>query len=66
MGALFGGHLAVEFASGSVPALIAFMTDKFHLGYATSGVTGTKSTGTAGCHPQIPAGAGISKRLNPL
>ncbi|HEY8646971.1 MAG TPA: MFS transporter [Gaiellaceae bacterium] len=36
MGALFGGHLAVDFASGSVPALIPFMTDKFHLGYALS------------------------------
>src|SRR6476646_10692119 len=34
MGALSGGHLAVDFASGSVPALIPFMTDKFHLGYA--------------------------------
>ncbi|HEX4680665.1 MAG TPA: MFS transporter [Gaiellaceae bacterium] len=36
MGALFSGHLAVDFASGSVPALIPFMTDKFHLGYALS------------------------------
>jgi FSR family fosmidomycin resistance protein-like MFS transporter len=36
MGALFGGHLAVDFASGSVPALIPFMTDKFQLGYALS------------------------------
>lgn len=36
MGALFGGHLAVDFASGSVPALIPFMTDKFDLGYALS------------------------------
>ena len=34
MGALSGGHLAVDFASGSVPALIPFMTDRFHLGYA--------------------------------
>jgi FSR family fosmidomycin resistance protein-like MFS transporter len=32
--ALSGGHLAVDFASGSVPALIPFMTDRFHLGYA--------------------------------
>jgi FSR family fosmidomycin resistance protein-like MFS transporter len=31
---LSGGHLAVDFASGSVPALIPFMTDRFHLGYA--------------------------------
>src|SRR6476646_11530225 len=36
MGALMGGHLAVDFASGSVPALIPFMTDKFDLGYALS------------------------------
>src|SRR3978361_678560 len=36
MGALSGGHLGVDFASGSVPALIPFMTDKFHLGYALS------------------------------
>jgi FSR family fosmidomycin resistance protein-like MFS transporter len=34
MGALSGGHLAVDFASGSVPALIPFMTDRFDLGYA--------------------------------
>jgi FSR family fosmidomycin resistance protein-like MFS transporter len=34
MTALAGGHLAVDFASGSVPALIPFMTDRFHLGYA--------------------------------
>jgi FSR family fosmidomycin resistance protein-like MFS transporter len=34
MAALAGGHLAVDFASGSVPALIPFMTDRFHLGYA--------------------------------
>src|ERR1700760_719734 len=32
--ALSGGHFAVDFASGSVPALIPFLTDKFHLGYA--------------------------------
>src|SRR4051812_49951774 len=36
MTALSVGHLAVDFASGSVPALIPFMTDKFHLGYALS------------------------------
>jgi FSR family fosmidomycin resistance protein-like MFS transporter len=34
MTALSGGHLAVDFAAGSVPALIPFMTDRFHLGYA--------------------------------
>lgn len=32
--ALSGGHLAVDFAAGSVPALIPFLTDRFHLGYA--------------------------------
>ena len=36
MAALFGGHLAVDFASGSVPALIPFVSDRFHLGYAMS------------------------------
>src|SRR5690348_17927458 len=36
MSALFGGHLAVDFASGSVPALIPFMADRFDLGYARS------------------------------
>lgn len=34
MAALSGGHLAVDFASGSVPALIPFVTDRFHLSYA--------------------------------
>ena len=34
MSALSGGHLAVDFASGSVPALIPFMTDRFDLSYA--------------------------------
>jgi FSR family fosmidomycin resistance protein-like MFS transporter len=32
--ALSAGHLVVDFASGSVPALIPFLTDKFHLNYA--------------------------------
>jgi FSR family fosmidomycin resistance protein-like MFS transporter len=32
--ALSTGHLVVDFASGSVPALIPFLTDKFHLNYA--------------------------------
>jgi FSR family fosmidomycin resistance protein-like MFS transporter len=31
---LSGGHLAVDFASGSVPALIPFLTDRFDLSYA--------------------------------
>jgi FSR family fosmidomycin resistance protein-like MFS transporter len=34
MVALSGGHLAVDFASGSVPALIPFLTDRFDLNYA--------------------------------
>jgi len=34
MASLSGGHLAADFASGSVPALIPFLTDKFHLSYA--------------------------------
>ncbi|HVU78991.1 MAG TPA: MFS transporter [Gaiellaceae bacterium] len=32
--ALSGGHLAVDFASGSVPALIPFLTDRYDLSYA--------------------------------
>ena len=35
--ALSGGHLAVDFASGSVPALIPFLTERFHLTYALAG-----------------------------
>jgi FSR family fosmidomycin resistance protein-like MFS transporter len=34
MAALSGGHLAVDFASGSVPALIPFLTERFRLSYA--------------------------------
>jgi FSR family fosmidomycin resistance protein-like MFS transporter len=36
--ALSGGHLAVDFASGSVPALIPFLTARFDLGYALAAV----------------------------
>src|SRR3954463_15205526 len=38
MVALAGGHLAVVFAAGSVPALIPFLTDRFDLGYALAAV----------------------------
>ena len=31
--ALSGGHLAADFASGSVPALIPFLTDRYNLSY---------------------------------
>jgi FSR family fosmidomycin resistance protein-like MFS transporter len=34
MAALSGGHFAVDFASGSVPALIPFLAERFDLGYA--------------------------------
>lgn len=34
MGVLSSGHFAVDFASGSVPALIPFLRDRFHLSYA--------------------------------
>jgi MFS transporter, FSR family, fosmidomycin resistance protein len=34
MSVLSGGHLVVDFASGSVPALIPFLADKFRLSYA--------------------------------
>jgi MFS transporter, FSR family, fosmidomycin resistance protein len=36
--ALSGGHFAVDFTSGSVPALIPFLTAKFHLSYALAAV----------------------------
>jgi len=38
MVALSGGHFAVDFASGSVPALIPFLTTRFHLNYALAGL----------------------------
>jgi FSR family fosmidomycin resistance protein-like MFS transporter len=38
MVALSGGHLAADFASGSVPALIPFLADRFQLGYALAAV----------------------------
>lgn len=44
MAALSGGHLAVDFASGSVPALIPFLTDRFHLGYALAALVLLAST----------------------
>src|SRR3954465_4839012 len=42
--ALSGGHLAVDFASGSVPALIPFLTDRFQLGYALAALLLLAST----------------------
>jgi FSR family fosmidomycin resistance protein-like MFS transporter len=44
MVALSGGHLAVDFASGSVPALIPFLTDRFHLSYALAAMLLLAST----------------------
>jgi FSR family fosmidomycin resistance protein-like MFS transporter len=44
MVALSGGHLAVDFASGSVPALIPFLTDRFDLGYALAAMLLLAST----------------------
>src|SRR5947208_3742548 len=44
MTALSGGPLAVDFASGSVPALIPFLTDRFHLGYALAALLLLAST----------------------
>jgi MFS transporter, FSR family, fosmidomycin resistance protein len=38
MVALSAGHLAVDFASGSIPALIPFLTDRFDLNYALAAV----------------------------
>jgi FSR family fosmidomycin resistance protein-like MFS transporter len=47
MVALSGGHLAVDFASGSVPALIPFLTDRFHLSYAFSALLLLASTASS-------------------
>jgi FSR family fosmidomycin resistance protein-like MFS transporter len=47
MAALSSGHLAVDFASGSVPALIPFLTDRFHLGYALAGLLLLASTASS-------------------
>ncbi len=38
MVALSSGHFAVDFASGSVPALIPFLTSRFDLNYALAGL----------------------------
>ena len=38
MAALSGGHLFVDFAAGSIPALIPFLTVKFDLSYAQAGL----------------------------
>jgi MFS transporter, FSR family, fosmidomycin resistance protein len=38
MGALSGGHLATDFASGAVPALIPFFADEFDLSYTLTAV----------------------------
>ena len=38
MTALSGGHFAADFASGSVPALIPFLTDRFDLNYTLAAV----------------------------
>jgi len=47
MTALAGGHLIVDFASGSVPALIPFMTARFHLSYALAAVLLLASTASS-------------------
>src|SRR5262249_30802371 len=44
MVALSSGHLAVDFASGSVPAMIPFLTDKFNLNYALAALLLLAST----------------------
>lgn len=45
--ALSGGHFAVDFASGSVPALIPFLTTRFHLNYALAGLLLLASTSSS-------------------
>jgi MFS transporter, FSR family, fosmidomycin resistance protein len=47
MVALSGGHFAVDFASGSVPALIPFLTDRFDLGYALAALLLLASTASS-------------------
>ena len=47
MTALSGGHLAVDFASGSVPALIPFLTDRFDLNYAFAALLLLASTASS-------------------
>jgi len=47
MTALSGGHFAVDFASGSVPALIPFLTTRFHLNYALAGLLLLASTASS-------------------
>jgi FSR family fosmidomycin resistance protein-like MFS transporter len=47
MVALSGGHLAVDFASGSVPALIPFLTDRFGLSYALAALLLLASTASS-------------------
>src|SRR4029079_16936161 len=47
MTALSGGHLAVDFASGSVPALIPFLTDRFDLNYAFAAMLLLASTASS-------------------
>ena len=36
MGMLSGGHCAVDFASGAVPAMLPFLKEEFRLGYAAT------------------------------
>src|SRR5207244_683014 len=38
MAALSGGHLAVDFAGGALPALLPFMVDRFRLSYTLAAV----------------------------
>jgi FSR family fosmidomycin resistance protein-like MFS transporter len=47
MVALSGGHLAADFASGSVPALVPFLTDRFNLNYALAGLLLLASTASS-------------------
>jgi len=44
---LSGGHFAVDFASGSIPALIPFLTTRFNLDYALAGLLLLASTASS-------------------
>lgn len=44
MALLSGGHMAVDFAAGSLPALLPFLVDRFHLSYTLAAVLILAST----------------------
>src|SRR5215470_656161 len=47
MSALAAGHLGTDFASGSLPALLPFLTDRFALSYTLAAVVMLASTASS-------------------